>query len=117
MLTRRASAFLALLAVVLTLVIAPVTAAESVANGGFETGALSFWTSTGPTSVVTTAHSGGYAARLGGTSLIALGDSTAAQSFTVPASGATLTFWYLAACGGSVSSDWISWARVSESSS
>ena len=75
-------------------------------NGGFETGSLSGWTGTGTTSVVSSgAHSGTYAAQLGGTSPTN-GDSSAAQTFTAPAGSSTLSFWYNVTCPDTVTYDW-----------
>ncbi len=83
-----------------------VTSAAAVpliVNGDFEAGSLAGWTSAGTTFVVTTAHAGYYAARLGGSSWAPSGDSTIVQSFTVPAGGGTLSFWYRVSCQESVS--------------
>jgi subtilase family serine protease len=77
----------------------------AVTNGGFEAGTFSGWTTSGTTSVVTTPHSGTYAARIGGTSPTN-GDSTMQQTITVPASGGTLTFWYQTVCPDTLTYDW-----------
>ncbi|PYC88401.1 collagenase [Streptomyces tateyamensis] len=78
----------------------------NLANGGFETGSASPWTTTGTATVVNSAtHSGGYALRLGGTSPTN-GDSTAAQTFTVPSGSTQLSFWYDVACPDRVQYDW-----------
>ena len=83
-----------------------VTAASSgIVNGGFETGNLSGWTSSGTTAVVTGGHSGTYAARVGGTSPTN-GDSSIAQTFTAPSPGGQLTFWYKNTCPDTVTYDW-----------
>jgi serine protease len=75
-------------------------------NGGFETGNLSGWTASGAaTGVSTTAHSGSYSARLGSTSPTN-GDSTIAQTFTVPSGQGTLSFWYQVHCPDTVTYDW-----------
>ena len=81
-------------------------AATSITNGGFETGNLTGWTPAGTTSVTTSnPHSGSYAAMLGSTSPTN-GNSSIAQSFTAPSSGATLTFWYDVVCPDTVTYDW-----------
>lgn len=85
-------------------VTAPV--ASGVANGGFESGNFSGWTTTGTASVVSSgAHSGTYAARAGATTPTN-GDSTVAQTFTVPSGNNTLSFWYNLTCPDSLTYDW-----------
>src|SRR5439155_9416 len=59
------------------------SATGGVFNGGFETGNLSSWTSSGAASVGTTPHSGSFSAQVGSTSPF-IGDSTIAQTFTAP---------------------------------
>jgi hypothetical protein len=82
------------------------TGGSGITNGGFETGTFSGWTTTGTTSVVNSgAHSGTYAAQLGSTSATN-GDSTAAQTFTVPSGSNTLSFWYDVTCPDTVTYDW-----------
>jgi len=77
---------------------------KGIDNGGFETGDLTGWTATGVASVVKSPHSGTYAAQIGSSS--ASTDSTLAQTFTVPASGGKLTFWYSMYCPDKVRNDW-----------
>ncbi len=74
-------------------------------NGGFETGTLAGWTSTGPASVVNSgAQAGSYAARVGSTS--PSGDASISQTFTVPANGSGISFYYNVTCPDTVTYDW-----------
>ena len=77
-----------------------------IVNGDFETGALTPWASAGTTSISTTAHGGRYAAQGGKVGVTVKGDSSVTQSFTAPASGGTLTFWYRVVCLDTVTYDW-----------
>ena len=79
---------------------------SSIVNGDFETGALAPWSPAGSTSIATTAHGGTYAALAGKVGITTKGDSTIAQSFTAPAAGGTLTFWYKVVCLDSLTYDW-----------
>jgi hypothetical protein len=74
-------------------------------NGGFETGTLSGWTSTGSTGISTTHHSGSYSARVGSTAPFS-GDSSISQTFTAPVGSTQLTFWYRVVCTDTVTYDW-----------
>jgi Calcineurin-like phosphoesterase len=74
-------------------------ATGTLVNGGFESG-LTGWTATGTVTASTKAHTGGGAAQVGAASGGAT--STLAQSFTVPAGGGTLSFWYQGFCNDTV---------------
>ncbi|GHE11842.1 exo-alpha-sialidase [Streptomyces alanosinicus] len=88
------------------LLLASHPALADVSNGGFESGSLTGWTSAGTTSVAgSAAHSGTYAARVGGTSPTS-GDSSIAQTFTAPAGASQLSFWYSVTCPDTVTYDW-----------
>jgi hypothetical protein len=76
-----------------------------IVNGDFEQPTLSGWTTTGTAGVGSPGHTGQNAALLGARSATN-GDSTIAQTFTAPASGGTLSFWYLVQCNDTVSYDW-----------
>ncbi|MFG2848705.1 TIM-barrel domain-containing protein [Kitasatospora sp. NPDC048296] len=76
-----------------------------ITNGGFESGSLTGWTTTGTASVVASgAHSGTYAAQVGATTPTN-GDSSITQTFTA-GSGGTLSFWYDNVCPDTVAYDW-----------
>jgi hypothetical protein len=89
-----------------TTVTVTVTATTGgIANGGFETGTLSSWTSAGTTSVLTGGHSGTYAARAGSTSPTN-GDSSISQTFIAPSGSTKVAFWYKMTCPDTVTYDW-----------
>jgi hypothetical protein len=88
-----------------SLTVTPAPPPGSIVNGGFETGSLSGWTAAGTATVVTGGHSGTYAAQVGGTSPTS-GDSSIAQTFTAPAAGGGLSFWYKVVCPDTITYDW-----------
>jgi hypothetical protein len=77
---------------------------KGLVNGGFETGDLSGWDQTGVTAAIPFPHSGTFAGQIGSSSASAT--STLAQTFTVPASGGKLTFWYRTFCSNKAKNDW-----------
>ncbi len=79
----------------------------SITNGGFETGSLSGWTSTGASESVANSgcHGGTYCARLGSTAPTN-GDSSIAQTFTAPTGATGLSVWYKETCPDTVTYDW-----------
>ncbi len=85
-----------------------VTAPPTVANGGFETGNLTGWSASGNylPRVVTSAHSGSYAAQIGSTAA-SKGNSTLTQKVKVPSGSPVLTFWYQPRCKDTLKNDQI----------
>jgi hypothetical protein len=81
--------------------------AAGIANGGFETGSLSGWTSSGVPATLASSgcHSGTHCAQLGNTSPTN-GDSNISQSFTVPTGKSQLSIWYKMSCPDTVTYDW-----------
>ncbi|HZP29736.1 MAG TPA: hypothetical protein VFC99_12340 [Acidimicrobiia bacterium] len=79
-------------------------APSSIVNGGFETGNLNGWASSGTAGITTLSHSGNYAAQLGSSSPTTTSSLT--QTFTAPSGATTITFWYFNYCPDSVTYDW-----------
>lgn len=86
-----------------TIVIVTVTL-KGIVNGGFETGDLTGWTQAGVAAAIPFPHSGTFGGQIGSSSASAT--STLAQTFTVPASGGKLSFWYWTFCSDKVRNDW-----------
>ncbi len=83
---------------------APVV--SPLVNGGFETGILAGWSPSGASARAgSPGHTGSYSAVLGSNSPTG-GDSSIAQTFTVPSTGGTLSFWYQVHCPDTVTYDW-----------
>jgi hypothetical protein len=76
-----------------------------VQDPGFEASSLSPWIPTGSAKLVAQAHAGLRALMLG-SGASATGDSTAAQTFTIPAGARALSLYYRPTCPGSLSTDW-----------
>ncbi|WNG57116.1 hypothetical protein F0U59_21860 [Archangium gephyra] len=76
-----------------TLLVTSAAGTDPIVNGGFETGSLSGWSSTGDVAAGPGAHSGSYTAVLGLATTPLAGDSKLSQTFTVPANGALLRYW------------------------
>jgi hypothetical protein len=78
-----------------------------IANGGFETGTSSGWTVSGASTSIANSgcHGGSYCARAGST-VATNGDSTFAQTFTVPTGKSQLSLWYQETCPDTVTYDW-----------
>jgi hypothetical protein len=77
----------------------------AITNGDFELG-LTGWTSAGTNTIANTAYNGSASAQLGNTT--AVGTNTLAQTFTVPAGGGTLSFWYQGFCNNTLQYAWAS---------
>jgi len=77
---------------------------SGITNGGFESG-FTGWAPVGSTAISSTAH-GGVASAMIGSSSAFNGDSSIAQTFTSPAAGGTLSFFYRVVCTDTVTYDW-----------
>src|SRR5579859_7930308 len=94
-----------------TLTPTPCLGANSIVNGGFETGSLAPWVAAGgnpnPTIDNTHAHTGTFSGLLGTLSGgEPTGDSILYQQVTVPAAGGTLSYWYFPLTTDTITFDW-----------
>jgi len=80
--------------------------APVLTNGGFEAGNLSGWTVTGVESATTRTPRTGAFADQAGAATPTNGDSSIAQTFTVPVGPTQISFWYRMTCRDTVRSDW-----------
>ena len=89
-----------------------------ITNGTFEAATLTGWTPAGAFAAPSTAkfHGGAQAVQLGNP-LAASTDNSVAQTFTAPALGGQLTFWYLSVCKSSTASDWLTATLVDNTTS
>jgi hypothetical protein len=75
-----------------TLIVTASPGPDPIVNGGFETGTLSGWNTTGTASVGPHASIGSFGAVLGAPGSALAQDSQLSQTFTVPAAGALLRY-------------------------
>jgi hypothetical protein len=84
----------------------PPVPPSTITNGDFETGDFTAWTQTGTSSIDTTVVNGGSFSALVGALTPTNGDSTVQQTFTVPAAGGTLSFFYQVHCNDVLDLGW-----------
>ncbi|MFC0039959.1 hypothetical protein [Actinomadura rayongensis] len=78
----------------------------SVANSDFEAATLAGWNPTGTTGFSTTGPHGGAQSVQLGAATPTNGDSQIVQTFIAPYGAHSVSFWYRAACTGTVTTDW-----------
>ena len=76
-----------------------------VTNGGFESGATG-WLTAGTVSIATSGCHGGAQCAMAGSTGPTNGDSSFAQTFTVPTGKSQLSLWYKNTCPDSLTYDW-----------
>ena len=91
----------------IALTITSSSQSSGITNGGFETGDLSGWSSSGASETVVSSgcHSGSHCAMLGSTSPTN-GDSSISQTFTAPSGTTGLSLYYKVICPDTVTYDW-----------